>query len=37
MTVIASACPEAAIAWSRYAELFSYDEQSETFSLEEAE
>ncbi|MDQ0392850.1 ABC transporter ATP-binding protein [Labrys monachus] len=28
---------EAAIAWSRYAELFSYDEQSETFSLEEAE
>ena len=26
-----------AIAWGRYAELFSYDEEAETFSLEEIE
>jgi NitT/TauT family transport system ATP-binding protein len=26
-----------AIAWGRYAELFSYDEEAEQFSLEELE
>ena len=28
---------QGAIGWGRYAELFSYDEQAETFSLDEVE